>query len=97
MRIPIPPPLRLFSYCYSSVDYSKRRSPVRPKPVGRGIESGERAQVSRKAKQWRVAKILPRAAVGLLAPKSVDFAESPPHMEAGKVIKVQVREMFLRR
>jgi len=32
-----------------------------------------------------------------LAPKSVDFAESPPHMEAGKVIKVQVREMFLRR
>jgi fatty-acyl-CoA synthase/long-chain acyl-CoA synthetase len=30
-------------------------------------------------------------------PKSVDFVESLPHTEVGKVNKVQVREMFLRR
>ncbi len=29
-------------------------------------------------------------------PKSVDFVESLPHTEVGKVNKVQVREMFLR-
>ena len=31
------------------------------------------------------------------APKSVDFIESLPHTEVGKVNKVQVREMILRR
>jgi acyl-CoA synthetase (AMP-forming)/AMP-acid ligase II len=30
-------------------------------------------------------------------PKSVDFVESLPHTEVGKVNKVQVREMILRR
>ena len=31
------------------------------------------------------------------APKSVDFVESLPHTEVGKVNKVQVRQMILRR
>ncbi len=31
------------------------------------------------------------------APKSVDFIESLPHTEVGKVNKVQVRQMILRR
>ena len=34
--------------------------------------------------------------VAYKVPKSVEFVESLPHTEVGKVNKVQVREMFLR-
>ena len=65
--------------------------------VGRGIESGDRARARRKARQCRVAEILPGTAAGLQSAEVVDFVESLPHTEVGKVNKVQVREMFLRR
>ena len=63
---------------------------------GRGIESGDRARARGKARSVELLKICQERLPAYKVPKSVDFVESLPHTQVGKVNKIRVREMFLR-